>query len=121
MYGQLKSTVTCLTCTRVANSYDPYLSICLPIVKESRLTLYFVSDKSHSQEDSKFEIIPALQIEVPVNKSQSIGDLKTALVSTADLRGKKKDELAICSWREGKIGRVHQNTESVDQIEQDDR
>ena len=27
MYGQLKSTVTCLTCRRVANAFDPYLSV----------------------------------------------------------------------------------------------
>ena len=27
MYGQLKSTVTCLTCGRIANAFDPYLSV----------------------------------------------------------------------------------------------
>ena len=37
MYGQLKSTVTCLTCRRVANAYDPYLSVCLPIIKEEKM------------------------------------------------------------------------------------
>ena len=31
MYGQLKSTVTCLTCGRIATNFDPYLSIQLPI------------------------------------------------------------------------------------------
>ena len=27
MYGQLKSTVTCLTCSKVSNTFDPYLSV----------------------------------------------------------------------------------------------
>ena len=31
MYGQLKSTVTCLTCGRVAKNFDPFLSIQLPL------------------------------------------------------------------------------------------
>lgn len=31
MHGQLKSTITCLTCGRLATAFDPYLSIQLPI------------------------------------------------------------------------------------------
>ena len=47
MYGQLKSTVTCLTCRRVANAYDPYLSVCLPIIKEEKMEFHFVKEMSH--------------------------------------------------------------------------
>ena len=43
MYGQLKSTVTCLTCKRVANAYDPYLSVCLPIAKDEKMEFNYVS------------------------------------------------------------------------------
>jgi len=47
MYGQYKSTVTCLTCGRVKHGYDPYLSVCLPIVKEEKLEFSFVEAQSH--------------------------------------------------------------------------
>lgn len=33
MYGQLKSTVTCLTCKNISTAFDPVLSIALPIKK----------------------------------------------------------------------------------------
>ena len=42
MYGQLKSTVTCLTCGRIATAFDPYLSVCLPIVKEEKMDFCYV-------------------------------------------------------------------------------
>ena len=53
MYGQLKSTVTCLTCSRVANAYDPYLSVCLPIAKEEKLQFNYVRDTSHTPEEDE--------------------------------------------------------------------
>lgn len=42
MYGQHKSTVTCLSCERVVYNFDPYLSVCLPIVKEEKMEFSFV-------------------------------------------------------------------------------
>ena len=47
MYGQLKSTVTCLTCKRISNAFDPYMSVCLPIVKEEKMEFAFVPAISH--------------------------------------------------------------------------
>ena len=57
MYGQYKSTVTCLTCGRVKNGYDPYLSVCLPIVKDEKLKFAYVAEHSHVliQEDEDEE------------------------------------------------------------------
>ena len=37
MYGQLKSTVNCLTCDKVATTFDPFLSISLPITRQTTL------------------------------------------------------------------------------------
>ena len=48
MYGQLKSTVTCLSCGRKAHAYDPYLSVCLPIIKQEKLDFSFVQECSHT-------------------------------------------------------------------------
>ena len=33
----------------MANAYDPYLSVCLPIIKEEKLELYFVPAQSHRE------------------------------------------------------------------------
>ena len=33
MYGQIKSTITCLTCKRLAIKYDPFGTLQLPLVK----------------------------------------------------------------------------------------
>ena len=34
MYGQLKSTVTCLTCGYISLAFDPYLMLSIPIMKQ---------------------------------------------------------------------------------------
>ena len=47
----MKSTVTCLTCGRVVNAYDPYFSIQLPVLKtQHNLTTCF-------ERNSKEEIL----------------------------------------------------------------
>jgi ubiquitin C-terminal hydrolase len=33
MYGQLKSTVQCLTCKYISVTFDPFMSVCLPITR----------------------------------------------------------------------------------------
>ena len=33
MYGQLKSTVKCLECGNISITFDPYLTLALPIAK----------------------------------------------------------------------------------------
>jgi len=67
MYGQLKSTVTCLTCSRVANAFDPYLSVCLPIINELKLDFNFVSAVSHDSieegGDVEYELRPFKVVE----------------------------------------------------------
>ena len=42
MYGQLKSTVTCLTCRNLSVTFDPYLMISLPITRQFTLKLGYV-------------------------------------------------------------------------------
>ena len=94
MYGQLKSTVTCLTCSRVATAFDPYLSVCLPIIKEEKLDFSFAAESSHrktTEEDGTvdYEINSFKMIELAVSKSMKISDVKTQMISTMNLQGVK--------------------------------
>lgn len=42
MYGQLKSTVTCLSCKNISITFDPFLTISLPIVNLPNFKVAFV-------------------------------------------------------------------------------
>jgi ubiquitin carboxyl-terminal hydrolase 4/11 len=42
MYGQLKSTVRCLTCHNISITFDPFLTLALPIARPFKLTLDYV-------------------------------------------------------------------------------
>ena len=68
--------MTCLTCKRVANAFDPYLSVCLPIVKEEKLEFNFVGVESHDRvtKDGKeiYELRPFSVVETVVSKSMRV-------------------------------------------------
>lgn len=42
MYGQLKSTVQCLDCNKISITFDPFLTLSLPIAKPHKLNLIYV-------------------------------------------------------------------------------
>lgn len=42
MYGQLKSTVTCQTCDNVSITFDPFLTLSLPIARPFTQLTHFV-------------------------------------------------------------------------------
>ena len=42
MYGQLKSTVQCLECNHISITFDPFLTISLPIARPFKLTVVYV-------------------------------------------------------------------------------
>jgi ubiquitin carboxyl-terminal hydrolase 4/11/15 len=45
MYGQLKSTVKCLVCENVSITFDPFLTLALPIARPFKLSVLFVPYK----------------------------------------------------------------------------
>lgn len=51
MYGQLKSTVTCLTCNRVALAFDPFLSVCLPITQQRVIEVAFIPMQIYADDE----------------------------------------------------------------------
>jgi ubiquitin carboxyl-terminal hydrolase 4/11/15 len=42
MYGQLKSTVKCLECGNISITFDPFLTLALPIAKSLVLEVIYV-------------------------------------------------------------------------------
>ncbi len=42
MYGQLKSTVTCLDCNNISITFDPFLTISLPIARPFKLAVVYI-------------------------------------------------------------------------------
>lgn len=42
MYGQLKSTVTCLDCNYISLAFDPFLMLSVPITRQVVLEVSFV-------------------------------------------------------------------------------
>jgi len=124
MYGQLKSTVTCLTCGRISNAFDPYLSVCLPIVKEERLEFNFVREKSHEvirteSGESSYNLNPMTVVDLAVRKNMRIKDVKSALIDTLSLGGVTPDDLVVANQKGGKITEIFKDAASLDDIDQE--
>ena len=85
------------------------------------MALNFVPATSHvEQSNGKYELNPALAVTVSIGKSTRIGDTKTAVVSTLNLRAVKKDDLVVCSQKGGKIVKIFTDQDSVNQINKKD-
>ena len=99
MYGQLKSTVRCSHCGNISITFDPYLTLPLPISRPNYFTFFFVpfdlfkivqGDDDESDEDFREPSLkrvehPVLKIEV--TSSTTILDLKKEVIQrTKNLR-----------------------------------
>ena len=102
MYGQLKSTVTCLTCGRIATNFDPFLSIQLPIpepmAKPKKVQFHFVPFQMHTymEEDEEYDLKEMPVIEVDVDSKTSVLDVKKHLLEESMTEIPLK-ELYVCS------------------------
>lgn len=107
MYGQLKSTVTCLTCNRVANAFDPYLSVCLPIIKEEKMEFNYVPVRSHSRVENDDEVTwdlnPIAVLDLTVSKNMKLSDIKAKTISEMGLKNVQLEDLVVVSQKSGKI------------------
>lgn len=74
MYGQLKSTVTCLTCDNVSITFDPYLTLSVPIPRPLKLTVYYMPLK---QVMGKSPVCQVMLI--PMLADSTIEDLQLAV------------------------------------------
>ena len=109
MYGQLKSTVTCLTCGNTAKAFDPYLSIQLPLEKpearEQKRNFYFVASEMFDYEE-EMEIYDRKTlpiIEITITNKTTIRDIKRQLNNLLKIDSLKEDELLVCAMKKSKV------------------
>ena len=81
MYGQLKSTVRCLTCHNISITFDPFLTLALPIARPFKINLDFIPHQAYNNDGSKN---PCLQLRLALSKDSKISDLKKKI---ADIVG----------------------------------
>ena len=110
MYGQLKSTVTCMSCERIVYNFDPYLSVCLPIVKEEKMEFNFVQPVSHSAVQDKndddevdYELNPLQVLDLAVTKPMRVRNVKEHLIKEMKLDGVTGRDLVVANQKYGKI------------------
>jgi len=120
MYGQLKSTVTCLTCGRVANAFDPYLSVCLPIIKEEKMTFNYAPFRSHSKiEDDgevSYDLNPVVVLDLTVGKNIKLSDIKAATISEMGLQNVRREDLVVVSQKSGRINEIYDDATKCDDV-----
>jgi hypothetical protein len=82
MYGQLKSTVRCLTCHNISITFDPFLTLALPIARPFKLNLDFVPHSAYNEDGSKN---PCLSLRLALSKESKISDLKKKIADIVGL------------------------------------
>lgn len=95
MYGQLKSTVRCLTCENISITFDPFITVPLPLRKVSYATFSWVpydvyrertkADGESSESDDDFKQGKYVAVEHPTFKLKTapgttIFDLKKMVI-----------------------------------------
>ena len=108
MYGQLKSTVTCLTCGRIATAFDPFLSVQLPleqVEREEKMRFHFVPIQMHDyiEEEQLYTLKPIPVVEMKVTKSTTIIDIKRQMNATLKMEGLAPGDLLVCAQHKGKV------------------
>jgi ubiquitin carboxyl-terminal hydrolase 4/11/15 len=72
MYGQLKSTVQCLTCNNISIIFDPFLTIPLPIARPFKVHVGFVPYDMFVEKGDKTPKNPVEALTIALNKNSSI-------------------------------------------------
>jgi len=73
MYGQLKSTVRCLTCHNISITFDPFVTLALPIARPFKIALDYIPYDFRREDGSKN---PCLSLSIALNKDATLKDLK---------------------------------------------
>ena len=76
MYGQLKSTVTCQECGYISITFDPFLTLSLPIARPFKLQIYFVPYNIFEAKEGKINKSFVKVFNIALNKSSTVEELK---------------------------------------------
>lgn len=132
MYGQLKSTVRCTACGNISITFDPYLTLPLPISRPNYFNFLFIpyqiyktvqADEDESDED--FRQPSATRVEHPtmkieVTSSMTVLDLKNKVIErTKHLRKTRlrPENLILCISSQGEVDNEYQDDDKVDSID----
>ena len=75
MYGQLKSTVTCLTCSNISITFDPFVTLSLPIARPVRVEVIFVPYELFIVAPNSVKRNPCKGFKITLKKGTNISDL----------------------------------------------
>ena len=137
MYGQLKSTVKCLECGNISITFDPFLTLSLPITKASYFKVPFVpyevfrpkSDgaKEESSEedpdykdDSKMRITEHFEFSFSSSPTTTVLDIKQQIIQKASKIGESPispENLELCMCKYGEVYEQFEDTTCVDTID----
>lgn len=132
MYGQLKSTVRCTVCGNISITFDPYLTLPLPISRPNYFNFMLVpfdiyktvpGDDEESDEDlnqpTQVRVEhPTLQIEV--NSQTTILELKKEIIQrTAKVRDHPlvPENLIFCISSSGEVDAEYDDDDKVESID----
>lgn len=85
MYGQLKSTVQCLVCQNISITFDPFLTLALPIARPFKLSVVFIPFDQFNTEDGEVSKQQLKSFSVALNKNSTVKDLKKQMIELAGL------------------------------------
>lgn len=137
MYGQLKSTVKCLECGNISITFDPFLTLSLPITKPSYFKVPFVpyevfrlksegAKEESSEEDpdykdySKYTVTEHFEFSFPTSPTTTVLDIKNQVILKVSKIGGdsiKPENLDLCVCRYGEVYEQFENTTCVDSID----
>ena len=120
MYGQLKSTVKCLTCSNISITFDPFLTLSLPITKPAYFRAPFVpydfyrqkasGDSSEEDPDykdeTKFVQMEHFEFCHPATPAMTLLDIKKLIAEKFSKIGEPKIEvenLELCTFKYGEV------------------
>jgi hypothetical protein len=117
MYGQLKSTVLCLECRNYSISFDPFLTLSLPISRPESfrvgLVPYEICENYNRTEHPFFEF--------EINSSIKVADIKRMVFDKAGQIGGREYipanfKMGFIKW--GEMTEEYADTHQVDKIDQ---
>ncbi len=82
MYGQLKSTVRCLTCHNISITFDPFLTLRLPIARPFKINLDYIPYNTINEDGNRS---PCLSLRLALNKESKVSDLKKKVADIVGL------------------------------------
>ena len=134
MYGQLKSTVTCLECHNISISFDPFLTLSLPISRPSLFVVALVpyevfrrvmgdSDEEDPDYKDPREFMPTEHpyFKFEIDSSTRVIDIKKQIIERVSKIGERQIvaqnlKLGLVKW--GELTEVFEDNHLVEQIDQ---